>query len=198
MTDFSTQLQHALQTRSNTTRMEWQARPAAVLVPLFANAGNWHVVLTQRTEHVSSHKGQVAFPGGKVDDEDTDRVATALREAHEEIGLNPADVRVLGQLDDLLTISQWRITPVVGIIPYPYTFVPSPRELSTIFTVPLTWFADPAHVRVEIRDPGLPGPPIEVYHYAYGDYDIWGATARILRNLMEILPIAGVSSAPHA
>jgi 8-oxo-dGTP pyrophosphatase MutT (NUDIX family) len=187
MRDLAEHLGAVLAAQQSSTHMEWTARPAAVLIPLFERDGAWHVVLTQRTNTVSSHKGQVAFPGGRVDPEDRDAVDTALREAEEEIGLRRADVRVLGVLDDLLTVSQWRITPVVGVIPAAYAFTPSTDELSDIFDVPLSLFADPANLRVEQRDGALPGPPIEVYHFDYKGYDIWGATARILRNLMRVI-----------
>ena len=187
MSTFETSLQSRLAGRPHSTRIEWHARPAAVLVPLFQRDAAWHVLLTQRTHQVASHKGQVAFPGGKVDPQDNDRTDTALREAEEEIGLQRADVRVLGQLDELLTVTQWSITPVVGIIPHPYAFVPSIAELSLIFDVPLAWLANPANLTVTTRAPIVPGPQIKVYHYFYGPYDIWGATARILRNLLEVL-----------
>ena len=112
-----------------------------------------------------------------------------LREAEEEIGLKRADVRVIGLLDELITVSQWRITPVVGVIPHPYAFVPSIFELSAIFDVPLAWLADPANLTIAHRESSMPGPKLEVYHFFYGDYDIWGATARILRNLLEVMAV---------
>ena len=180
-------LAEALARRQPAARLEWDARPAAVLVPLFRRDDAWHVLLTQRTQDVPSHKGQVAFPGGKVEPDDRDRTHTALREAEEEIGLAQAHVHVLGQLDELITVSRWRITPVVGVFEHPYTFTPSQRELAAIFDVPLAWLADPANLVVTQRPPLLPGPPVEVYHFLYGAYDIWGATARILRNLLEMI-----------
>jgi 8-oxo-dGTP pyrophosphatase MutT (NUDIX family) len=168
-------------------RAEWEARPAAVLVPLFEHGGEWHVVLTQRTETLSSHRGQVAFPGGRIDAQDADAIGAALREAEEEIGLRPADVRVLGTLDQLLTVTQWRITPVVSVIPWPYTFAPNSAELSAVFSVPLAFLRDPANLVTETRQPLAPGLPIPVYHWYYNGYDIWGASARILLNLLELM-----------
>ncbi len=184
MSDLIAHLRAQLASREPGAELEWHARPAAVLVPLFQRAGTWHVLLTRRTESVATHKGQVAFPGGKVDATDSDRIDTALREAEEEIGLARADVRVLGVLPDLITVTQWRITPVVGVIPHPYPFVPSTGELSEIFDVPLAWLADPANLTITTREPAVPGPPIEVFHFYYQHYDIWGATARILRSLL--------------
>lgn len=168
-------------------RAEWEARPAAVLVPLFSKDGEWHVVLTQRTHTLSSHQGQVAFPGGRIESEDASPLAAALREAEEEIGLRPADVRVVGELDQLLTVTQWRISPVVGVIPWPYAFTPNPAELSAVFDVPLNFLRDPANLVTETRQPQQPGPVIPVYHWYYQGYDIWGASARILLNLLALM-----------
>ena len=186
MTNFAAALQARLAGRAPITRAEWEARPAAVLVPLYVEDGAWHLVLTQRTHTVESHKGQVAFPGGRVDAGDASRVDTALREAEEEIGLPREQVTVIGQLDELLTVTQYRITPVVGVIPWPWTFALSAAELSAVFSVPLRWLADPANLDIQYRQPIVPGPPVPVFYFYYGEYTIWGATARIIRNLLEV------------
>jgi 8-oxo-dGTP pyrophosphatase MutT (NUDIX family) len=188
MLDLPTHLRSTLVARPPVVRAEWEARPAAVLVPLYEQAGEWHVLFTLRTEHVETHKGQVSFPGGRVDPEDETRVDTALREAEEEIGLRQSDVTVLGQLDALLTVTQYHITPVVGVFPWPYEFVLSLRELSAVFGAPLRWLADPANLEIRYREPLAPGPRIPVYYLHYESYTIWGATARILLNLIEVLP----------
>lgn len=184
--DFPTILANTLSARQPKTRVEWEARPAAVLVPLYLADGEWHVLLTRRTDSLKSHTGQVAFPGGKVDANDATREDTALREAEEEIGLRPQDVRVLGRLDDLLTVTQWRITPVAGVFTWPYHFTPSPGEIAAIFGVPLRWLADPANLVTEFREPIVPGPKIPVYHWYYREFDIWGASARIIRNFLDV------------
>jgi 8-oxo-dGTP pyrophosphatase MutT (NUDIX family) len=187
-------LRDTLAARRPVTRAEWEARPAAVLVPLYWNAGAWHVLFTLRTHTVETHKGQVSFPGGRVDPEDTSRVETALREAEEEIGLKREDVRVLGQLDELLTVTQYSITPIVGVFPWPYPFVLSTAELSEAFGVPLTWLADKANLEVQLREPLAAGPKVPVYYLHYGAYTIWGATARILINLLDVLrPALGIA-----
>jgi 8-oxo-dGTP pyrophosphatase MutT (NUDIX family) len=187
-------LRDSLAARRPVTRAEWDARPAAVLVPLYWHAGAWNVLFTLRTHMVETHKGQVSFPGGRVDPEDTSRVETALREAQEEIGLKREDVVVLGQLDELLTVTQYSITPIVGVFPWPYEFVLSTAELSEVFGVPLTWLADKANLEVKLRDPLGPGPKIPVYYLHYGSYTIWGATARILINLLDVLrPALGIA-----
>lgn len=180
-------LRAALAIRTAITRAEWEARPAAVLVPFYWDAGEWHLLFTQRTEHLASHSGQVAFPGGRQDPTDASPIETALREAEEEIGLRRADVTILGQLDELLTVTQYRVVPVVGVFPWPYQFVLSTFELSEAFGVPLRWLADPANVQIQLRAPVVSGPKIPVYHFYYQGHDIWGATARMTLNLLEVV-----------
>ncbi len=189
MTDFATTLGQHLRARPRQTTTEWDARPAAVLVPLYYDAGEWQVLFTERTHTVEDHKGQVAFPGGRVDEGDVDRVATALRETEEEIGLKREAVQVLGQLDELLTVSLYRVTPVVGVFAWPATFQISTEELSEVFGVPLRWLADPANVEVQYREP----PPhlpwrgkVPVYYFHYNGHTIWGVTGRIVVNFLDI------------
>ncbi len=194
MDELTAYLRDTLTARRAVTRAEWESRPAAVLVPLYLHDGGWHVLFTLRTNNVETHKGQVSFPGGRVDPEDTSRVETALREAYEEIGLKREDVLVLGQLDELLTVTQYSITPIVGVFPWPYDFVLSTAELSEAFGVPLTWLADKANLEVQYRDPLGPGPKVPVYYLHYGNYTICGATARILINLLDVLrPALGIN-----
>jgi 8-oxo-dGTP pyrophosphatase MutT (NUDIX family) len=187
MNDLPEYLRKVLTERRVLTGAEWEARPAAVLVPLYVDGGEWNVLFTQRTHLVESHKGQVSFPGGSVDPTDTSRVDTALREAEEEIGLRRQDVRVLGQLDELLTVTQYHITPIVGMFPWPYNFVLSTAELTAVFGAPLTWLANPANLEVQLREPMAPGPKVPVYYLHYQGYTIWGATARMLLNLIDIV-----------
>ena len=112
---------------------------AAVLVPLAFSGSEWHLLFTRRTDRVQSHKGQVSFPGGACDDGETTPEQTALREAEEEIGMQRGDVQVLGRLSQLITISSFRITPVVGVIPFPYAFKVAGIEVARVFTIPLLW-----------------------------------------------------------
>ena len=116
-----------------TTRL----RNAAVLVPLTYVQDEWHILFTRRTDRVQSHKGQVSFPGGASDEGETTPEQTALREADEEIGMHPADVQILGRLSQLITISSFRVTPVVGVIPFPYAFKVANIEVARVFTIPL-------------------------------------------------------------
>ncbi len=178
----------ALSARPPRTAAEWEARPAAVLVPLYRRDGEWHLLFTQRTDHLDEHKGQVAFPGGKIDPGDASPTAAALREADEEIGLRPADVSVIGALDELITVTQWRISPIVGTFHYPYDFVINTHECSAVFGVSLRWLADPANVEARLSQPPIGGRQVPVYYYReYEGHIIWGATARMVRMLLEVV-----------
>jgi 8-oxo-dGTP pyrophosphatase MutT (NUDIX family) len=163
-------------------------RPAAVLIPFLRMAEEWQLLFTRRTDRVADHKGQVAFPGGSVDPDDRSPEFTALREAEEEIGLKPLDVRVLGRLHDLPTVTNYCITPVVGVIPWPYALRLAEIEVSRAFIIPLAWLADPAHH--EIRARSLPGSAVRlkvIYFQTYDDELLWGVSAQITLNLLAAL-----------
>ncbi len=155
---------------------------AAVMVPLYVAAGQLWVLLTQRTDSLPQHGGQVAFPGGAREEGDENEVATALREAHEELGIDPSHVVVLGQLNDVWTPSGFLISPVVGAIPYPLMVRPASEEVEAVVQVPFSYLAKPEVVEeeeLEIAGERLASP---IYHY--GSHRIWGATARILADLI--------------
>jgi 8-oxo-dGTP pyrophosphatase MutT (NUDIX family) len=186
--NFINDLQGKLTNRQPQVMAEWSARPAAVLVPLHIRDGEWSMLFTQRTDTIGEHKGQVAFPGGKIDPGDASPEAAAVREAEEEIGLKREDVTVIGQLDHLITVTQWHITPVVGIFQYPYDFVINPAECSAVFSVTLKWLSDPANLETQYRQPPVGGPPIPVYYYNdYEGHIIWGATARMVQMFLSLV-----------
>jgi 8-oxo-dGTP pyrophosphatase MutT (NUDIX family) len=155
---------------------------AGVLVPLFLKNDELHVIFTQRTDEVEHHKGQVSFPGGVMDKEDQTIIDTALREAEEEIGLKRDLVEVLGISNDFRTPSGFRITPVIGFLAAIQSFVPNKNEVSEIFDVPLSFFLDPCNERVEQHMRS--GKIMNIYFYSYGKYEIWGATAAMLRSFL--------------
>ncbi len=157
-------------------------KPAAVLVPIQERADGDYLVLTQRATMLSSHRGQVAFPGGRVDRQDPGPLAAALRESDEEIGINPGDVRILGLLDQVTAASNYLVTPFVGLIPSPYEFRLNPAETAAVFCVPISALMDPGCFKMEPRSRA--GEPI--YHFHYEGWDIWGATARIIKQLLEL------------
>jgi 8-oxo-dGTP pyrophosphatase MutT (NUDIX family) len=162
-------------------------RQAAVLLPLFKNATDYHLVFTKRTETVRHHKGQVSFPGGSFEPADGDLLTTALRESYEEVGIRPEHVSILGRLDDLATFStSFTISPFVGLIPYPYPFRPDPIEVAIVFDASLSILADPTVGRryIRARDDGA---TIEDYEFHVDGHVIWGATARIIHHFLEVM-----------
>lgn len=162
--------------------------PAAVLIPLLMIDGEWHLLLTRRNSALPEHSGQVAFPGGRADPGDANPEVTALREACEEIGLQPKDVRILGRLRKFLTISNYLVTPVVGVIPWPYPIQPANEEVSRVFTVPLQWLADPTHHHLQQRELPEPFQPVPViYFQPYDGEVLWGVSARFTLSLLNIL-----------
>jgi 8-oxo-dGTP pyrophosphatase MutT (NUDIX family) len=188
MVDLPSRLREQLRARAKRIRPEWEAVPAAVLVPLYQDADRWHVLFTRRTESVDSHRGQVSFPGGRIEVDDAGPEAAALREAQEEIGLSPDTVDVLGTLDSLLTVTQFLVTPVVGVIPWPSSLRLNREEVAVAFGVDLDWLADPANLEVRQRQLIAPGPSVPVYYYRpYENEVIWGATARIMLDLLDAL-----------
>ncbi|HLI13038.1 MAG TPA: CoA pyrophosphatase [Alphaproteobacteria bacterium] len=158
---------------------------AAVLVPLVDRDGGMTVLLTQRTAHLHDHAGQISFPGGRVEPEDKDAEAAALREAFEEVGLAPERVEPLGRLDDYETRTGFLVVPVVGIVKPPFELKPDPFEVADIFEVPLAFFLDKANRRLESRM--FKGRERQFYVWPYEERYIWGATASMLVNLSEVL-----------
>ena len=146
----------------------------------------WHILYTRRTDDLNSHKGQVSFPGGTIEDNDNDARTAALREACEEIGILPEDVTILGELDSLLTVTQFQIIPFVGQIPWPYPLELNQVEVAKVFGVPIDWLADPENLETQYRQPIVSGNEIPVYYFRpYEGEVIWGATARITLNLLN-------------
>lgn len=163
------------------------AAAAAVLILLYERDGEPHVLFTRRTESVEHHKGEVSFPGGASENEDPDLMATALRETFEEVGVRPEDVEIIGQLDELITISNFKVRPYVGVLTVgrPYRFVPQEREVAAVVEVPLRHLLDARHMEMELRQ--WQGRPVLLPAYIYDRHRIWGATAKMLQQLLSIL-----------
>jgi 8-oxo-dGTP pyrophosphatase MutT (NUDIX family) len=161
-----------------------ETKCAAVLIPLTRFGDEWHLLYTRRGDKVETHKGQVSFPGGACDPGEQTPEQTALREAQEEIGILAQDVRVLGRLTPMITITSFRVTPVVGVVPWPYTFRVEYAEVARVFTIPLAWLADKSN-RWEMSLPGRKFGLI-VYH-PYDSELLWGATALMTDTFLKVL-----------
>ena len=157
---------------------------AAVLVPLTYYKDEWHILFTRRTDRVESHKGQVSFPGGACDEGETTPEQTALREAEEEIGMNPTDVKILGRLSRLVTVSSFRVSPIVGVIPFPYAFKVAGVEVARVFTIQLLWLENKNNYwEFSLRESDR---SLIAYHPYEGEL-LWGATARMTVNFLKTL-----------
>jgi 8-oxo-dGTP pyrophosphatase MutT (NUDIX family) len=163
------------------------ATPAAVLILVYGRSGDAHVVFTERTEQVEHHKGQISFPGGAMDEEDASLEAAALRETQEEIGVRPEDVEVIGRLDDMVTISNFKVTPYVGFLSAEeeYPFALNQHEVACVVEVPLAFMMDEGNMELEVRQ--HEGREVLVPAFCYNGHRIWGATARMLHQFIEIL-----------
>lgn len=161
------------------------SRRAAVLAPLQRRDDDWHLLLIRRaTREGDHHSGQVAFPGGKVEPEDSTLTAAALREAEEEIGLPPANVQVLGQLPEYTTITNYLVTPVAGIVSSPFKPVLQSSEVSRLFSVPLGWLADPDNHERRLWHPSRPEV---IYFEDWQGETLWGATAAMTLHLLDAI-----------
>jgi len=160
-------------------------REAAVLVPLVSRPEGATLLLTQRTDHLACHAGQICFPGGRLEPTDVNATDAALRETEEEIGLTRDRIDLIGRLDTYVTRTGFRITPLVGVVRQPFEIVPDPTEVADVFEVPLALILDAGHPKQHSRDIG--GKPRRYYAFPYGNRDIWGATAGILVNLRDVL-----------
>lgn len=151
-------------------------KASAVLIPLFYSQGQYHILFTERSDEVVFHKGQVCFPGGTREPSDSSLLQTALRESEEEIGIKTKDIEILGELDDMLTfVTDYVISPFVAFIPHPHSLKTNGREVKGAFSVPLSFLMDEANFKQDS------------YAYEYEGHIIWGATARILKQFIDLL-----------
>jgi len=158
--------------------------PAAVLLPLFCRDGSWQVLLTKRTDRLNHHRGEISFPGGVRHPEDPDLLATALRETWEEVGIRPEDVDHLGTLDDIVSVYDYLVTPFVGVIPGDYRFTVNTDEIERLIVAPVPHLLRPEIYRVE--DWSWKGREMPVPFFTCGDDEVWGLTAAILRQFLDL------------
>jgi 8-oxo-dGTP pyrophosphatase MutT (NUDIX family) len=158
-------------------------KPAAVLVPIHEGVGGLFVTLIERAATLRSHGGEIGFPGGSLTAEDKDALSAALREFQEEIGIAPENVDVIGQLDDVTVSSGYVVTPFVGIVKLPFNARPNTEEVTSMISAPVSALLEPACFRAELK---TNGQPRTIYHFRYQALDIWGATARILKQFLQV------------
>lgn len=171
--------------RPSSTAVDLDHTPAAVLVLLVPGKDGLCVLLTKRTSHVEHHKGEICFPGGVKESDDSSLKETALRETTEELGVLPSQVTILGPLDTVTTRTRFSLSPFLGLIVSPYSFSPNPEEVEAVLEVPLTLLLDTRSRREEafLTSDGIG----RRYAYAYKDHLVFGATARILTNVLDLL-----------
>jgi len=178
-------LRQALSLRQKQRLVDASRVPAAVLLPIYWKQGQYCLLLTKRTEKVKEHKGQISFPGGAYQEGDETLADTALRECTEEIGLPPSEVEILGELDDVPTLtSNYIVSPFVALISWPYSLKVNRWEIEEIIEVPILALLDKENMRqgTEVID----GEAVTSYFYYYQGRVIWGATARILNQFLDI------------
>ena len=164
-------------------------RPAAVIIPIFQSEGRWHVLLTQCSRDLVEHSGQVAFPGGAMDINDDDLQKTALREMHEEIGIDPGEVFVFGHLGDMPVITGYLVRLYVGQIPWPYNLIINDDEVDSAFNIPLTWLAEPSHRFIQYRSYAGRKFPVLFFDEFQG-HRLWGASAEMMMSFLKALDLA--------
>ena len=163
--------------------------PAAVLIPLFLKNGEYHVLFTKRNENMSHHPGEISFPGGVSHPEDVDSLRTALRETWEEVGIAPEEVEVLGVLDDFLSIHNYMVTPYAGFVAAGHQLRINPAEIERIIEVPLSFLLTPGIF--QLRDWTWQGRTLTLNFLTYGEDTIWGLTAAMLKQFLEIISTVG-------
>jgi 8-oxo-dGTP pyrophosphatase MutT (NUDIX family) len=177
-------ISQALKVRAPKTIAGNHYKPAAVLIPIQEREDDDYLVLTKRAERMSHHSGQVAFPGGRVDPDDRNEAEAALRESYEEIGIHPSEVQILGQLDQAEAGYGFLVTPFVGVIPASYDFVLNPAETAAVCSVPISALLTPPNFTIDqyLSPRGNPS-----YHFHVNGWDVWGVTARIIVQFLELV-----------
>jgi 8-oxo-dGTP pyrophosphatase MutT (NUDIX family) len=181
--EFKQELRKRLAERTIRGIEEPGLKHAAVMMLLMNKGGDPHVLLTRRTRNVSTHKGEVSFPGGAMDVNDEDRLFAAYRETEEEVGIGRDKIEYIGRFDDYVSLAGYHVMSFIGALEYPYDFTLNRNEIESHFEAPLSMFVNREYDRSEKVD--YQGREFNVYHYFYHGYEIWGLTARILTEFGE-------------
>jgi len=179
-----TQIEQVLRSRRPTPVAEAQLAPSAVVIPLIRRAEGWCAIFTKRSQQVNSHKGEISFPGGVLEPGET-ALGAALRELEEELGIKKESLRLLGELDEILTVTGFRIRPFVACVDWPVALYPSQSEIEEVLILALNGFLEPARFKIKHwrrNDQDYP-----VYFFELPQCTVWGATAKILKNFLERL-----------
>lgn len=184
-TDFKKEIKRRLENREKLQVEKTGSVSAAVLMLLLNKNNEAHVFLTKRTHSVSNHKGQISFPGGAVEKSDRSFLDTALRETYEETGIKPDDVEIIGEFDEIISISDFHVHTFIGSIKYPYDYTINADEIEECFEAPLSIFYNKEYYKVE--DYFFDGEHRKVYYYSYNGFEIWGMTASILTRFSSII-----------
>jgi 8-oxo-dGTP pyrophosphatase MutT (NUDIX family) len=192
-TTIESPIQRAIARQEKRPIIDTTMAQAGVMVLVYDKESAPHILLNKRSQYVEKHKGEIAFPGGAREKSDSTILDTALRETWEEMGISPDDVTVLGELDDIVTISDFVVTPYVGTIPTGYDFSPN-IEVAEVIEVPVAALLDTAHLRDDVRI--VDGSTRRRATYAYDGHLIWGATAMILEGFVQILSTIDDREAP--
>ncbi|MFH0976509.1 MAG: CoA pyrophosphatase [Spirochaetota bacterium] len=182
---FKKEIKFRLENRCKHQAENHGSTPASVLMLIMNKNNEAYVFLTQRTHKVKTHKGQVSFPGGAREKDDKSILDTALRETFEEAGINPADVEILGEFDEMISISDFHVHTFIGSIKYPYEYKENKDEIESCFEAPLSLFYNKEYYREE--DYYFDGETRKVFYYSYNGYEIWGMTALILTNFASVI-----------
>ena len=178
-------LKRVLSERTKVSLQDSTHIPAAVLLLLYPKDGEYCIHLHKRTQQVERHKGEISFPGGVQDSGDENPLATALRETYEEVAIRPEDVTILGQMDDVVTGTGYLVNVFAGTIPHPYPFKPNPAEIEELLEVPLRELQNPLNWREEVH--WANGSALRAYSYGYGPHLIYGATAKMVGQFLQIV-----------
>ena len=183
-------IEETLRSRRPSLVAETHLTPSAVVIPIFRRDSGWCAIFTKRSQHVNTHKGEISFPGGVLEPGES-ALGAALRELEEELGIRKESLRLLGELDEILTITGFRIRPFVACVDWPVALSLSRGEIEEIFILSLNHFLDPARLKIkhwQRKDQDYP-----VYYFEFPECTVWGATAKIVKNFLERLTGAEIA-----